>query len=307
MVFAGGAYAVWYTNALNDALSLDDADKTAIGAELASVDINQPFYVLVLGSDSREGSGTSSRPDEMGDNQRSDVMILTRVDAPNKTVTMVTIPRDTPLRLEDGSIVKLNQAYNIGGAAYSVKAVSELTGVPISHYAEIHFSELQEVVDMLGGVTVEVDTELSYKDALTGETVTVEPGTQTLDGQQAQIFARARHEYVDNQDYHRQSNVRDLAEAIFKKALDRPVYELPDTILGLAQCVSTDMSSLDVVSLGVSFATGSGGMKMYSCTGPSDGGINEEAGGLWMCYEDPEGWAELMAVVDAGEDPSKIA
>lgn len=47
-------------------------------------------------------------------------------------------------------------------------------------------------------------------------------------------------------------------------------------------------------------------MIMYSCTGPSDGAINEEAGGLWMCYEDPEGWARLMAAVDAGEDPGNI-
>ena len=52
-------------------------------------------------------------------------------------------------------------------------------------------------------VTVDVDVELSYQDALTGETVTVEPGTQTLTGQQAQIFARARHEYQTDQDAHR--------------------------------------------------------------------------------------------------------
>ena len=46
--------------------------------------------------------------------------------------------------------------------------MSQLTGVNISHYAEVHFSELQDIVDKLGGVEVNVDIKLSYKDALTG-------------------------------------------------------------------------------------------------------------------------------------------
>ena len=47
-------------------------------------------------------------------------------------------------------------------------------------------------------------------------------------------------------------------------------------------------------------------MTVYSCTGPSEGGIYEGTNGLWMCYEDPEGWAKLMEAVDAGEDPSTV-
>lgn len=305
-VCATGGYAFWYSSVLDGALSMGEEQDASVDAVLTEVNIEEPFYMLLLGSDSREGSGTSGRDDESGDSQRSDVMILARIDASSKQVTMVSIPRDTPLTLEDGSIVKINEAYNIGGAAYSIKAVSELTGVSISHYAEIHFSQLQEVVDKLGGVTVEVDTQLSYKDALTGETVTVEPGTQTLNGQQAQIFARARHEYQTDQDVHRQNNVRSLAEAILQKALEHPVYELPNTVLDLATCLGTDLNTPDVVSLALAFSGGSEAMAIYSCTGPSDGGINEAANGSWMCYPNPEGWATLMRAVDAGEDPSNI-
>ena len=233
-------------------------------------------------------------------------MSLVRVDAKNKQVTMVSIPRDTPLTLEDGGIVKLNEAYNIGGAAYSIKAVSDLTGVPITHYAEVHFSEFQDLVDKLGGVEVDVPIELSYKDALTGEWVTLQPGVQTLDGQQAQIFARARHEYETDQDAHRQNNIRTLLEAIITKVLEKPFYELPDTVLNLAESVGTDLNAADLVTLAMEYAGGSGSMTMYSCTGPTDGDINESAGGIWLCYENPEGWANLMSVVDAGEDPSGL-
>ncbi|BDE94710.1 LCP family protein [Raoultibacter timonensis] len=305
-VCAVGAYAFWFSGQLDDRFSMGDQTDAAVNDALASPISGKPFYMLLLGSDSREGSDTSSREDESGDNQRSDVMILVRVDAKNKQVTMVSIPRDTPLTLEDGSIVKLNEAYNIGGAAYSIEAVSKITGVPISHYAEVHFSEFQELVDKIGGVEVDVPVELSYKDALTGEWITLEPGVQTLDGQQAQIFARARHEYETDQDAHRQNNIRTLLEAIITKVLEKPFYELPDTVLSLAESVGTDFNSSDLVSLALEYAGGSGSMTIYSCTGPTDGDINEAAGGIWLCYENPEGWANLMSVVDSGEDPSGL-
>lgn len=303
IVGAGAAFGI-YAMQLDGKLALEDSSQAeAIDDALVSAELNEPFYTLVIGSDSREGSGTSSKADESGDNQRSDVMILVRSDIPNRQITMVSIPRDTPLHLEDGSVVKLNEAYNIGGAAYTIEAVSELTGVPISHYAEVHFSELQTLVDKLGGVTVDVPIELSYEDALTGETVTLEPGVQTIDGQQAQVFARARHEYGTDQDENRQESVRSLAEAILVKALDRPVYELPGTILDLADCVGTDMRTVDLISLATAFVGGSGDMTVYSGSGPTDGDINEAAGGLWLCYENPQGWADLMSVVDSGGDP----
>lgn len=307
LVGSGTAFGI-YTTMLNDRLAIDDkAQAEAVSDALVPAEVNQPFYALLIGSDSREGSGTSSRADESGDNERSDVIILVRVDAPNRQITMVSIPRDTPLHLDDGSVVKINEAYNIGGAAYTIEAVSELTGVPISHYGEVHFSELQTLVDNLGGVTVDVPIELSYKDALTGETVTIRPGEQTLDGQQAQIFARARHEYGTDQDANRQNSVRKLAEAIVKQILNRPVYELPGAVMSAAECVGTDMRSSDLIALATAFATGSGDITMYNGSGPSDGDINDAANGLWLCYENPEGWQKVMDVVDAGGDPSEVS
>lgn len=307
LVGSGTAFGI-YTTMLNDRLAIDDkAQAEAVSDALVPAEVNQPFYALLIGSDSREGSGTSSRADESGDNERSDVIILVRVDAPNRQLTMVSIPRDTPLHLDDGSVVKINEAYNIGGAAYTIEAVSELTGVPISHYGEVHFSELQTLVDSLGGVTVDVPIELSYKDALTGETVTIQPGEQTLDGQQAQIFARARHEYGTDQDANRQNSVRKLAEAIVKQILSRPVYELPGAVMSAAECVGTDMRSSDLIALATAFATGSGSVTMYNGSGPSDGDINNAANGLWLCYENPEGWQKVMDVVDAGGDPSEVS
>lgn len=304
LLVATGAYALWFSSQLNAQLASGESD--GVESVLVPAESGKPFYMLVLGSDSREGSGTSGRADESGDNQRSDVMILLRVDLANRQVTMVSVPRDTPYRTSDGRLVKINEAYNIGGVAESIKAVSQLTGVDISHYAEVHFSELENIVDALGGVDVNVDIKLSYKDALTGEKLTLQPGYQTLNGQQAQLFARARHEYGTDQDKHRQENVRQLAMAIVDKALSKPLPELPGTVLDLAGFVGTDLRTSDIVSLAMQFAGSKGKITFYSATGPSKGDINAESGALWLCYENPEGWKALMEAVDAGEDPSGL-
>ena len=260
--------------------------------------------MLVLGSDSREGSGTSSKPAESGDNERSDVMILVRVDEADHLVSMLSIPRDTPWVAEDGTIMKINEIYNQSKGAGTIRAVEQLAGVKISHYAEVHFSDFENLVDALGGIDVKVPMKLSYKDALTGEKVTIEAGEQHLNGQQAQILARARHEYVKNQDANRQKAVRSIASAILSEVSSTPVPDMPKVVLSAANCVSTDLSSVEILSLAASFR---GGVTMYSGTAPFDGAVNDAASGLWLCYQDEEGWSKAIAAMEADEDPSKVS
>ena len=78
------------------------------------------------------------------------------------------------------------------------------------------------------------------------------------------------------------------------------------TVLDLAGFVGTDLRTSDIVSLAMQFAGSKGKITFYSATGPSKGDITAESGGLWLCYENPEGWKTLMEVVDAGEDPSGL-
>lgn len=299
-LLAGLAFAMY----LDRELSLGDASADTKAA-LSGIQSGEPFYVLVLGSDSREGSGTSQRADMQGDQERSDVMILARVDTKNSLLTLLTIPRDTPVTLDDGSIAKINECYNRGGPAYSIRKVSELTGVPIHHYVELRFSNLEEVIDSLGGVDVDVPMDMGATDALTGEWVSLSAGKQRINGQQAQILARARHQYGTDQDANRQNTVRALSVAILKRIVDRPVYEIPQAVLTAAKFVGTDIRTTDLIPLASALGK-LDNATVYTGTGPYAGDNRWDLDGLWLCYENPTGWKAVMDVVDSGGDPSTV-
>ncbi|MBE6470082.1 MAG: LytR family transcriptional regulator [Coriobacteriaceae bacterium] len=298
LVIAVVAYALVFEGKLHGSLS----NPEALQEQLTPAAADEPYYILLLGSDWRENSGTSKKAEMSGDQQRADVIILARMDPANKQVTLVSVPRDTRW-YHDGTVNKINEAYNAGGAALQTQLVSELTGVPIAHTIETHFSGLEGLVDALGGVEVDVPKDISYKDALTGEKVKVEAGRRVLNGQEAQIFARVRNAY-GGVDSARQSNVRTLIMAIADTMREKPLFEWPFLGLKIADCLGTDMSLVDFAKLMKDF--GSGGLTIYSGTGPTEGEIDDSAGGIWLCYDNPEGWQAVMEVVDAGGDPSKV-
>lgn len=296
-----GTAAAMYMKSLNDLMSLG-TDAEELDMVLTDVQGEEPFYVLILGSDSR---AESSIVDATGSAGQSDIMLLARVDVANNKVTLVTIPRDTPYTEDDGTIVKINHEYHYGPAA-SVKAVEQLTGVEISHYVNMSFANFEKLVDYLGGIEADVPIEITNTDVLDGGTVTLEPGQQTLDGQQALVFARSRFDYVTEQDVHRQSAVRQIVMSIMDKVRAKPVNELPATVRELASCVSTDYQTSDLVSLAMKLSDGD--LITYSGTGPCEGDIVEGLEGQpWMCYEDTEGWSNLMEVVDSGGDPAIVS
>ena len=297
IAIAVGAYAAQFDGKLTANQSTPDE----MADVLTPAKAGEPYYILLLGSDWREYSGTSDKAEMSGDQQRSDVIILVRMDPANKQVTLVSVPRDTRWTYE-GTVYKINEAYNMGGAALETKAVSELTGVPIAHTIETHFSGVESLVDALGGVKVNVPQTIKYTDALTGEYVTVEAGERVLNGQEAQIFARVRKAYTDG-DGTRQSNVRVLVSAIVDSILDKPFYEYPALGLQIADCFGTDMRMFDFIGLAMDFGSG---YTMYSGTGPTAGDYDYTRDGLWLCYENPEGWKRVMDVVEAGGDPSTV-
>lgn len=280
-----------YVNSLNQSMGFSNTeDESNLRSTLAKTQEEEPFYTLLLGSDARE-SDTASR---------SDVMILLRTDLNTGLITMVSIPRDTMVTIDGHGRQKINAAYAFGGAAGAVEAVSKFAGVPISHYAEIHFEELEQLVDSLGGIWVNVPVSNDQTGA-TNTQVRIEAGEQLLDGEQALAFARERYGY-ERGDYQRADNQKLIAEAIIKQVLAEQPIELPGTISQLAGCITTDLQVQDIVSMAMKVQNT--GASFYFATVPSDAAYLD--GVSYVIARQGE-WEAMMMRVDAGKDPNAAA
>ncbi len=291
----GTAFAL-YMNYIDSQLkgNLSDQERMAISDALGyGTSLNEPFYMMLLGSDRRS--------DETGPS-RSDTNIVARVDPINDTVSMVSIPRDTKIEIKGHGTQKFNAAYAFGGAAGAIKAAEELLDIDITHYAEVSFLDLAGLVDAVGGVTVENESKIdNWKcDDGDGNHYIIEKGTQHLNGGQALTFARNR-DYPDG-DFTRQKHQRAVIEGVVAAVLDMPITGIPGVIEAAVKCVTTDLSALDIIGLAQKFADADD-IVFYSAMLPS---YPQNINGISFVINDEEKTAEMMKLFKAGEDPSGI-
>lgn len=285
-----GVASAWFLGNVDKTLqgNLTDEQRSAV-AEVTQPNANfdKPFYMLLIGSD--------ARADDPSGGQRSDTNILVYVDPVENIVSMVSIPRDTMIEI-NGNMEKFNAAYSYRGAASTIMEANELCGVKISHYAEVNFEKLVQLIDAVGGVEVDVPELIDDPDA--GDVV-IEEGLQTLDGEAALTFARSRA-YADG-DFTRTSNQRLLVEALINKVLQTPVNELPGVIQSAAECVTTDLTATEIIDLAMRFQDG--GLTMYSAMVPSTTAM---VGGVSYVLTYQPLLDEMMDLIEAGKDPSTV-
>lgn len=294
LIGVGTAFALYISGV---SASLNKGDKSEeelqniedVLAAAQQKNFDEPFYVLLIGSDKREDD------EDMG--ARSDTNIVVRVDPERNQLTMVSIPRDTMIEIDGYGTNKFNAAYSFGGAAGTIKEANELLGIKISHYAEVDFETLVDLVDACGGVDVEVEERID--DPKAGDVV-IEEGQQHLDGEAALTFARTR-QYVDG-DFTRTSHQRQLVMALIQQVIDLPASKLPRVIQKGAECATTDLSLEDILGLALQFKN-TGEITIYSAMLPSTTG---EVDGVSYVFNDPELTAKMMEMVENGEDPSKL-
>lgn len=154
---------------------------------------NEPFTVLLLGTDQR-----TTRPNDW----RADVMILAAINPKTKTAKVVSVPRDTYITIPNsgGVKTKINAAAyygrqsGVGDVENVRKTLEELLHVPIDYYARINFQGFEDIVDALGGI--QVTPKFKFTQAMIGGGYAkFYPGnTYTLNGKKALAYVRERHE-----------------------------------------------------------------------------------------------------------------
>lgn len=144
---------------------------------LTPTSLDKPFYMVLMGVDSSDERKSESGGEDS--DYRSDSMILARIAANEKKVTLMSIHRDIEVDMGgEYGVQKINAAHSIGGPEMVIKCVSQLAGVSISHYAEINFDGFRAAVDDLGGIDINVPIEID--DELAGGHVSA--GLQHLNG-----------------------------------------------------------------------------------------------------------------------------
>ncbi|MFD4139000.1 MULTISPECIES: LCP family protein [unclassified Streptomyces] len=205
---------------------------------------------LIVGSDSREGMSAEEKKKlhtGSAEGKRTDSMMILHVGSNGNT--MISLPRDSDVEIpsfkgsESGKLfpntgrrVKLNAAYAEDGPELLVRTVEHNTGLRIDHYAEIGFGGFAKIVDSVGGVEIKV--EKTMKDKKSG--ADFEPGTHTMNGEQALAFVRQRYG-LDGGDLDRTKNQQKFLAALANQTAT------PSTVLNPFKLYPTMGAGLDTV------------------------------------------------------------
>ena len=197
---------------------------------------------LILGSDSRAGLSKAEQAafgnSKHDPGQRSDTIILVRVDPVHDRTVVLSIPRDLRVNIPGHGMNKINTAFNYGPQLI-VKTVKQLTGLPINHYVEVNFNGFQGLVNTLGGVPICVNRAMH--DTLARLDLP-RAGCYNMKGAQALAFVRARHIEGDViPDFSRISRQQQFIRAVIQKVESAgEIFHLPQLIKAVQRNLIVD-------------------------------------------------------------------
>lgn len=197
----------------------------------------RPVNILLLGVDrtyDREGHA-------MNGGSRADTIMVASLNPDKKSTYLISIPRDTRAEIPGYGTGKINSAHARGGPELVMRSVERLLGMPVDGYVETDFEGFARLIDLLGGVTVEVDRDMRYVDRAGKFEVNLKAGVQKLDGEHALQFVRFRHDALG--DIARVGRQQQLLKAILTSAVaPRNIAKAKELLQAALDCVKTDLN-----------------------------------------------------------------
>ena len=185
--------------------------------------------ILVLGTDSRTSASDPSQWKEGA--QRTDAIMIVQVSGDRKTVSVMSIPRDSWVEIPGHGQGKINAAYSYGGPSLTIHAVENLTGIHIDHFAVANFESFVALTDEIGGVRVNLKTP----QRLAGKELGA--GAQVLDGQQALAYTRERSS-LPNGDFDRVRRQQTWMRSIVSRVLTNGTLSSPTALYSFLKTAS---------------------------------------------------------------------
>jgi LCP family protein required for cell wall assembly len=201
--------------------------------------------------------GVDSTTGQLAKNTRSDGIIIASVNMDSGEIRLVSVYRDTYLNLGNDTYNKCNAAYAKGGPEQAINMLNMNLDMNITDFVTFGFKGVADIVDALGGVTIEVDSvELKHlnnyqatmaKDMKRSYTPLTEPGTQKLNGLQATAYCRIR--YTAGDDFKRAERQREVLMEVLeqaKKASPATLTKIANDVFG---SIYTSFDLADIVTL----------------------------------------------------------
>lgn len=256
----GGLY--FYLASLNN--SAVDLSKKDVTSKLNQGEIEQivndgeSCNILVMGVDVGD-----PRSKNVNDPKRTDTLIVAHYNAEDKKISLVSIPRDTLIKINNKNF-KINAAHAIGGAngvSYAVEAVEKLLDIRIDYYGKINYEGFRSVIDAIGGVDVDITRTMNYDDPTQNLSIHFKKGTTVhLDGKKAEEFFRWRQNNdgsgLANGDLGRIENQHIFISKVMEKIKSPSiVIKIPSILSAIQSSAETNMEANDILKYGWIFAT----------------------------------------------------
>jgi len=221
-------YTILHTKS-EDILGTIESSIDSGSAQYAALKEQGRFNILIMGEDDVEGS------------RRSDTVLFATIDIDDKNMRILSLPRDTRVQIPGHGVQKLNHAFAYGGQDLLKATVEKYLGQPILYYVIIDYVSFPAVIDILGGVEIDVQKRMRYVDRAGKLDINIQPGLQVMDGKTALHYVRFRMDALgDIGRVHRQQQ---FIKAILKKVYDpRILVKIPELTAQTMKLFKTDMS-----------------------------------------------------------------
>lgn len=207
-------------------------------------DVDSAFTILLAGIERKEEEK----------NGRSDMLLLATVNPHTQKISMVNIPRDTMVDIEEiGRKDKINHAYAHGGMNYTINTLENLLEIPIDYYVSTDFQGFEDIVDTVGGVNVDVPFTVDIQLADTLKWKTYTKGPMLLQGNEALAYVRMRKRDTEG-DRGRNTRQKQVIQDIINKATSLSnISKIDNMIKDVGENVQTNIPPSKYLEL----------MKMY--------------------------------------------
>ena len=230
-MFVVSGFGMSYMGILNGAIG-DISLGTGENADQVKNVAKDPFIVYLSGVDTKNAT-------EIKDRDLSDVNIAVVINPQQKRVLLVSTPRDYYVPLE-GNSNKMDKLTHAGtyGVECSMKTLEALYDIEFNYYAKVNFKSVYDIVNSLGGVTINSDYAFTSPHSYTGKTYTFSKGENFVMGDAALAFVRERKLFADG-DRQRGKNQQELISAVVNKAIS-PAMFIPANIEEMLESVSNN-------------------------------------------------------------------